>query len=141
MASPSVSDDLGKLILRLSVGGLILLHGIAKLNNIDGTVQHISGMVAGFGLPPEVAYGVFLGEVIAPVMVILGILTRLGGLMIAVNMIAAIVLVHMADLMVITEMGGWALELQGLFLFGGLAIMFLGAGRIAVSPDRYDDDE
>ena len=43
-----MTDDAGKLVLRLSVGVLMLLHGIHKLlHGVDG----IGGMLAGMGLP------------------------------------------------------------------------------------------
>jgi putative oxidoreductase len=50
-------------------------------------------------------------------------------------MLFAFVLVHMTQLAQLTPEGGWMLELQGFFLFCGLALMFLGSGRIAVRPD------
>ena len=135
MANPFVNDDLGKLILRLSVGILMLFHGAGKLLNMEGSLQFIGGQLTSLGLPMEIAYGVFLGEVIAPIMIIFGLFTRLGGLLIAGNMVFAIVLVHTAELFTLGQSGGWALELQGLFLFGGLSILFLGGGSIAARPD------
>lgn len=128
------NDALGKLILRLSVGGLMLLHGIAKLTQ-PGSLTWIGNTLATQGLPSFLAYGVLIGEVVAPLMAILGIQTRLAGLLMAINMAVAIFLVHMGDLTRLTSNGGWALELQGLFLFGALAIMLLGSGRMAYRPD------
>ena len=129
------NDDLGKLILRLSVGILMLFHGVDKILN-PGSVDWIGGQLTGIGLPPEIAYGVYLGEVVAPLMVILGVLTRLGGLIMVGNMVFAVVLVHLGEIFMLTQNGGWQLELQGLFLFGSLAILFLGAGRYALMPDQ-----
>lgn len=124
-----MTDDAGKLVLRLAVGVLMLLHGIHKLlHGVDG----ISGMLGGMGLPTFLAYGVYLGEVVGPLLVILGVYTRLGGLLMLGNMVAALALAHQAELFDIGPMGGWAIELQGLFLFGALAIMLLGAGRYSV---------
>ena len=49
-----MTDDAGKLVLRLAVGVLMLLHGIHKLlHGVDG----IAGMLAGMGLPAFLAYG------------------------------------------------------------------------------------
>jgi len=135
MGNPFVNDDLGKLILRLSVGGLILFHGVAKLLNIDGAVQYIGGQLADINLPMELAYGVFLGEVIGPLMIIMGFFTRLGGLLVLINMVFAIVLVHSTDLMLLSNTGGWALELQGMFLFGALTLVFMGGGKYSARPD------
>ncbi|MBO1112854.1 DoxX family protein [Bordetella petrii] len=123
------SDDTGKLILRLSLGILVLMHGLAKLS---GGVGGIAGMLSSHGLPGFLAYGAYIGEVVGPLLVILGLYSRLGALFIAINMIVAILLVHTAQLSGVTQQGGWALELQGMFLFSALAVAFMGAGRFAV---------
>ena len=128
------NDALGKLILRLTVGVLMLFHGIAKIMN-PGTVDFISGSLAGSGLPSIMAYGVYIGEVIAPVMIILGVFCRYGAIIVVINMVFAIFLMHSGELFALTDHGGWRLELQGFYLFGALAIVFLGSGRQAVKPD------
>ena len=123
------SSDFGKLVLRLSLGILILLHGIAK---ITGGADHILGMVGKFGLPASFGYLVYVGEVLAPLLLIVGLWTRPAALVIAINMIFAVLLAHMGDLGKITRTGGWALELQGMFFFTAVAIALLGAGRISL---------
>ncbi|GEK46713.1 DoxX family protein [Halomonas pacifica] len=128
------NDALGKLILRLSVGVLMLLHGISKLLN-PGSLNWISDLLAGYGLPSFLAYGVLIGELIAPIMAIVGWQTRVAGLLMAGNMLVAIALVHTSELFMLNQNGGWQLELQGLFLFGAAALIFLGSGRMAVRPD------
>jgi putative oxidoreductase len=128
------NDAAGKLVLRLTVGLLTLFHGIHKLLH-PGTLDFIGGRLAGIGLPEFAVYGVFVGEVVAPLMILLGILSRVGGLLLVINMLFAIVLAHSGDLFALTEHGGWRLELQGFYLFGALAIVLLGSGRYAVRPD------
>lgn len=128
-----MTDDLGKLVLRVSVGVLILMHGIFKLQN---GVGGIVGMLGNHGLPGILAYGVYLGEVIGPVLVILGVFTRIGALLIAVNMLVAVALAHMPELFSLGQMGGWALELQGMFLFASISVGLLGAGRFSVGGAR-----
>lgn len=128
--SSSTSEDFGKLILRSTLAILILMHGIAK---IIGGVGFITGLVAKFGLPPALGYLVYVGEVIAPLLVLFGLWTRPAALIIAINMVVAIVLVHSGELLSITKTGGWALELQGMFLIAALAVAFLGAGRFSVA--------
>jgi len=73
-----------------------------------------------------------VGEIVAPVLVIIGFYTRPAAWVIAINMVVAIWLVHLKDLAVLGKNGGWALELQGMFLFAAIAIAFLGAGRLSV---------
>lgn len=127
--SSSTLENFGKLLLRLTIGLLLILHGVAKLS---GGIGGIEAMVVARGLPAFLAWGVYVGEFIAPLLLILGIYTRLGGLLIAINMVVAILLVHMGDLFVLTGSGAWRLELQGLFLFGGLVIACLGAGTYSL---------
>lgn len=128
------NDALGKLILRLTVGVLMLFHGIAKISD-PGTVDFIGGALSGSGLPSILAYGVYIGEVIAPLMLVVGVYCRYGAIIIVINMLFAILLMHTGDIFALTDHGGWRLELQGSYLFGALAIMFLGSGRHAVKPD------
>jgi putative oxidoreductase len=128
------NDALGKLILRLSVAILILFHGVAKLLN-PGAITWIDDMLVGYGLPGFLAYGVLLGEVVAPVMAIVGWQTRLAGLLMTGSMLVALLLVHTGEVFMLTKNGGWQLELQGMFLFAALALVFLGSGRIALKPD------
>jgi putative oxidoreductase len=127
-------DSAGKLILRLTVGILMLFHGVSKVLN-PGSLEPIGKQLASIGLPTFIAYGVYFGEVIAPLMIIFGVFSRIGGLIVTVNMIFAIVLVHTAQLLTMSKSGGWALELQGFYLFCGLAIFFLGSGKLAAKPD------
>jgi len=127
--SNTTSEDVGKLILRVALAILILLHGVAK---ITGGVGNIAGMLEKNGLPGALAYLVFVGEVIAPILLLIGAWTRLAALIVAGNMVVAIGLVHMAELLTLGKQGGWALELQGMFLFSAIALVFLGAGRYSL---------
>lgn len=125
-----MADDAGKLILRLTLGILMLLHGIAK---ISGGVDGLEKMVTGAGLPSVLAYGVYVGEVLAPLLVIFGFYARFGAAIIVVNMLFAIFLAHRNDLFLLTRSGGWALELQGFFLFTALALVFMRPGRFGIN--------
>ncbi|MCD9121208.1 MULTISPECIES: DoxX family protein [Cupriavidus] len=129
MAATHGSQDLGKAVLRIVLGILILLHGIAKVINGPG---HIVQMVDQAGLPSFLAYGVYIGEVLAPVLLIIGLWTRAAALVIVINMLFAVGLVHMHQLGMLNKSGGWELELQGMFLGAAVAVMLLGAGRFSV---------
>jgi putative oxidoreductase len=123
------TEDIGKLVLRLTLGILLLLHGVAK---IFSGVGGISGMLQGIGLPGFFAYGAYIGEVLAPLLVILGLYARVGALVIAVNMLVAIYLAHQNDIFALGRGGGWAIELQAFFLFTALAVALTGPGRFSV---------
>ena len=128
--NPAMQADLGKLVLRLALGVLVLLHGVAKLR---GGVDPIEGMLTAQGLPGVLAYGALLGEVLGPLMLIAGFYGRIGALLIAINMLFALGLAHMGQLGQLNDQGGWALELQGMFLFTAIALVFLGPGRWSVN--------
>jgi putative oxidoreductase len=125
--------DAGRLVLRLTLGILILLHGIAKLS---GPLDPVVGMLAKVGLPSVLAYGVYVGEILAPILLIVGVWTRAAAIVIVINMIFAVVLAHTGELFAIGKSGGYALELQAMFAFMAIAIALLGAGRFSIGG-RY----
>ena len=126
----NTQHDIAKLLLRITLGGLILFHGLSKLNGGMGGIVH---MVEAHGLPGALGYGVLLGEVVGPLMLIAGFHARIGAALVFVNMIVAIALVHMRQLGAFNEQGGWALELQGMYLVSALALALLGPGRFSVN--------
>lgn len=127
--SQSSLDDLAKLLLRATLGILILLHGWAKLRHGIGGIE---AMLAAQGLPAFLAWGVYVGEVLAPLLLILGVYARLGAALVALNMLVAVALAHSGHLAQFTSNGGWRLELQAMFLVAAIAVMMLGAGRYAL---------
>ena len=111
----------------------MLFHGISKISHgVDG----IGKMLVGKGLPYFIAYGVYVGEVVAPILIIIGLLTRPAALVFAFNMMVAIWMAHTKDIFVIKQGGAWGIELQMFYLLGALAIFFLGSGSLAVSRGR-----
>jgi len=126
-------EDAGKLLLRLMVGLLILFHGVAK---VTGGIDFLTSSLAKAGVPEGVGYLVYIGEVVAPLFVILGAWTRPAALVIAINMVVAVGMVHTGELFSIAETGGYALELQALYLLSAIAIALLGAGRYSLAGAR-----
>jgi len=127
------ASDLGKLVLRLTLGILILFHGVGKIIAGPGPIE---GLVSAVSLPSAFAYLVYLGEVVAPVLLIIGLWTRLAAMVVAVNMVVAVLLVHTGDLASLNEGGGWALELQAFYFFIALAIVLLGAGGLSAGGEN-----
>lgn len=125
----SINESLGKLVLRLTVGGLMLFHGVAK---IYGGIGPIEGMLAGVGLPAMFAYGVYVGEIVAPILMILGLWTRPAALVFAFNMVVAIGLAHRGDFFSLGPYGGWAVELAAFYLLASVVVVLIGPGRFAV---------
>jgi putative oxidoreductase len=90
-------------------------------------------MLEAHGLPAYLAYGVYIGEVVGPLLLIIGWYARVGALLIAINMLFAFALAHAKDVLTLGQSGGWALELQGLFLASALALVLMGPGRISIN--------
>ena len=119
--------DAGLLVLRLGLGALMLFHGIYKLTH---GIAWIAGPLGRVGLPPWVAYGVYIGEILAPVLVILGLWARPAAFVIAFDMFMAIFLARRGDVAKINPMsGGWAIELELIYLVAALTIALSGSGR------------
>ncbi len=127
-----MSENIGKLLLRLTVGGMLLFHGIYKLQHGIGTIK---GMVAAHHLPDIVAYGVYIGEVIAPLLLILGFYSRIWAGIIVFNMLTALWLTHFQSLHSFGAHGAWGAEAAMFYLMGALSIVLLGSGVYAVKRD------
>lgn len=126
-------NDIGRFILRLAIGGLMLFHGMNKL--IYGNEQ-VNQILDSVGIPAFLGFGVFLGEILAPILLIAGQWTRVAGFLIAGDMLVATMLVHAQQMDEINQLGGWMLELNALYFLGAVAIIFLGSGRIATSKGK-----
>ena len=124
------NPELGKVILRLTCGGLLLLHG--SHSAIHG-IQHVKDMVRSAGLPEFIAYGNLIGEVIAPLFMIIGYKTRIAALVIAINMLMSVLIAHRDIMFVRNDFGGWMIELNIFYLMTAAAVFFLGAGKFSLS--------
>ena len=112
------NNDLGLLLLRLTVGGLMLFHGVHKL--IYG-VSAIEGMLAGMGLPGFIAYFSLAAELLA-------------------SMAVAILMAHLSVIFSVDPMtGGWAIELPMLYLLGAAVLCFTGGGKYALTKGHVTD--
>ncbi len=123
------SENVGKLILRLTTAGLLLFHGVSKL--IHG-IAWMDGPLAAFHLPSFVSYGVYVGEVIAPIFLIIGVYTRAAALIVSFDLFMAFILVSHSRMFTLAPGGGWGLELDAFYLLSGLCIFFLGAGKYSL---------
>ena len=123
------SSDIAKLLLRLTVGGLMIFHGIAKITQ---GIPWLGGVVTGAGLPEVVKYGVYLGEVVGPLFLILGYQTRIGALLVAADMAFALYLAHSHQIFTLNQGGGWAIELPAFFFLASIGVFFLGGGKFRI---------
>lgn len=127
-----MSENIGKLILRLMVGGLMLFHGLHKA--IHG-VGFIEALVVAHGLPGVLVYGVYVGEILAPLLLILGWRSRIWAGIISFNMVVAIYLTQVSAFLKLGGHGAWAVEVPMFYLLSALAIVLLGSGKYAIARD------
>jgi len=116
----------------------VLVYGIDKI--IDPSmVEYVKTLLAAVNVPTFVAYGVYLGEVVAPVLLIVGWRTRAAAAIMSVTMLVVILLGHTDEIFPLSEFVWWGIELQALFLLNSVAVAFLGAGRLAFSHEHVWD--
>ncbi len=127
-------SDVGKLILRLAVAILLAFHGFSKLRH---GIAWMAGPLQAHHLPTFLSYGVFVAEVIAPLLLIIGFLTRPAALVIAFELSMALYLVvGEKTFEIVPQTGAIGGELNFLYIFAALAIAFLGSGRFALSKGQ-----
>lgn len=101
--------EIGALILRVTLGALFLIHGIAKF---QGGIENTVGWFESIGLPGFMAYGVALVEVIGGIALIIGFATRIVSILFAILMVGAILKVKLSlGLMGNGQMAGYELDL------------------------------
>ena len=127
-------DDVGKLILRLVVAILLIFHGISKLRH---GIAWMAGPLTAHHLPAFIGYGVYVAEVVAPILLVVGFLTRPAAAVIAFELSMAVYLVlGLKAFETARQTGALGGELNFLYIFAALAIVFLGSGRFALSKGK-----
>lgn len=119
-----LNTDLGLLLLRVSVGFLMLYsHGWGKLTNYGGLLEGFPDPI-GLGVPVSVFLTVF-AEFFCSLGLIFGLLTRLAVIPLAVTMLVALFVVHADD--------PWGKkEFVLLYLIPFITLLFTGAGRYSL---------
>jgi putative oxidoreductase len=127
--APSAGPSLGLLVLRIVVGAVFAAHGAQKIfeYTIAGTVGSFSGM--GIPLPEIAAPVVAFVELIGGILLVLGLFTRPVGILLAIDMIVALVAVHLPAGLWVGE-GGY--EFVAVLGAGALALALTGAGRFSL---------
>ena len=131
------NDDLGKLIIRVAVGVLIVFHGLAVLTGDPG----IPNRLAAWGLPEQLKWLGFFAEFFGGLMMIAGAYARVGGFLVGLFMVMAIIMSHIGlmgsqnhlFLVAMNPAGNhwdhYFLDTQMFYLLGGFSVFFLGAGK------------
>ncbi len=128
-SAPSPAASLGLLVLRVVVGAIFAAHGAQKIFEftLPGTIESFTAM--GVPLPAIAAPVVAFVEFGGGILLALGFFTRVIGIMLAVDMLVALVLVHLsAGLWV----GSGGYEFVAVLGVAALALALIGAGRFSL---------
>jgi putative oxidoreductase len=118
--------DIGLLVLRLVLGVTFLLHGLDKLGDVNGVQQGFDQL--GIPAPDVMAPFVTMVEIVGGGLLILGLLTPIAGIALAVDMLVAGIAAHTGKGF-FTQDGGYELVL--LLGAGCLVLAIAGAGRLS----------
>ncbi len=87
-------NDLGLLLLRVFSGAMMIAwHGLPKLSDPGKFIGHLE--TSGYPLPIVLGYGAIAAETLFPLLIILGLFTRVSAVIAAGNMLVAAVVHHM----------------------------------------------
>ena len=106
-------------LLRTTLALLMLFHGWAKIRHGIGGIEL---MIEARGAPGWLAHAVYLGEVVAPLLLLVGLWIVPAALVIAINMLVAFFLVHTKQVLMLQNSGGWSLELQAFFFVTAIVV-------------------
>lgn len=132
----NTKQNIGLLIIRIGISFTMLIYGITKL--IYG-IDFIKDVFTLHGLPSFLGYGIYIGEIIAPILIIIGFRTKLAGFIFAFNCLVAILMAQLPNLLKLNEFGGWAIGPIFIYMIFGVALIFTGAGKYAISTNNKWD--
>lgn len=130
--SMSSSEDIGKLVLRVTLAVLMLFHGVDKIGNLSAVI----GIIGKRGLPEFLAYSIYISEIIAPLMLLIGFRIKIAALIMSSTIFVASLLVFANKFFTLGEHGAYALEVQAFYMAVGIAIFFLGNDRYCLDVYR-----
>lgn len=120
------------LVLRLWLGlSMFFIHGLDKLNHFNDYAGQFPNPI-GIGVKPGLVL-VIIAEVLGAWFVALGLLTRLGALMLAIDMGVAFFLVHHRAVGMVEHSG----ELAFIYLAGFVTLFFAGAGKFSLDKTFF----
>jgi putative oxidoreductase len=128
---------LGLLALRLVIGAVMVVAGWKKLFEFGVPAFGQALAAEGIPLPLLAAWGVTLLEVVGGALLVVGLLSRPIALLLAIDMVVAIVLVT-HEIGFLSSTGRSGMEINLLLIGGLLAVALGGAGSISV--DRALED-
>lgn len=121
--------DAARTILRVALGAVFFAHGWQKF--FEFTIPGAQGAFAQMGVPAaQLAAPVAASiELVGGALLIVGLLTRVAGVLLALDMLGALFLVHVSAGMFV-EKGG--MELVLVLAAGAAAVALVGPGRFSL---------
>lgn len=134
------SYDIGLLVLRLVVGGIFALHGAQKVFGAFGGLglSETTRVVSGLGFVEHgsaLAWGLGVGQLLLGILLVVGLLTPITAAGLLATKIVAIA-VTWGTVPLFASAGPNAVELHLLLGGGAAALLFAGAGRVALDSGR-----
>jgi putative oxidoreductase len=130
---PARNADAGLLLLRLILAVVLLFHGVFKFEH---GIDWMRGPLSRVGLPLAAGYGAYVAELVAPVMLILGVWTRIAALFVVGDMVMALVTVMGPQILVAKQGGGaWGVEVEAMILVIALCLFLSGGGKYGAVAD------
>jgi putative oxidoreductase len=125
--------DIGLLLLRLATGVIFLMHGYQKVFTFG-----LSNVGAGFekmGIPMAAVTGPAIGilEVVGGIALIIGLLTRVFGLLLACDMLGAFMFVHMKNGFFLPN----GFEFVLILFAASAALALSGAGEMSIDANLH----
>ncbi len=127
-----LNADLGLLLLRLAVGGTIWAHGAQKLLGWFGGPgwRGTLGFMGAMHIPPIAAWLAILAEFFGGIALVTGVGARLAALAIAVDMLVAMLVVHLRNGFFLGEKPG--IEYVLVLGTAALSLAIMGPGRVSL---------
>ena len=122
----------GLAILRVVLGIAMLVHGWSKLSGgVDNVAGFFGGML-GIPAPGLMAWVVTIVELVGGILLVVGFLTHIAGVFIALDMLGAILFAYLLRGAPFIENGQITWEREAVFAAAALCIVLAGPGAWAV---------
>ena len=118
-----IYHDISHFGVRLVVGLVFIAHSIGKFQ------PGFSGFLTSQGIPVEMQFIIALAELIPGILLIIGVLSRISGIILSIVMLGAIFVIKGAASLT----GDGGVEFDLILLASALVIITIGPGRISLS--------
>ena len=122
----------GLAILRIVLGIAMIVHGWSKLSGGVDNVAGFFGETLGIPAPGLMAWVVTIVELVGGILLVVGFLTQIAGILIALDMLGAILFAYLLRGAPFIENGAITWEKEAVFAAAALCIVLAGPGAWSV---------